>query len=299
MRVCQADGRTNEGGLVAYLGKCQFNNGPNAAAEIMDDTSESYRRFPLRIKQCRYGSMLFLETDKYIGGSFLLYGEYCEGEIEIFRQFVRPGCVVIDAGANIGAHTVWFAKTVGPEGRVYAFEPQIHIHNLLCANLALNNVQNVETFQRALGQAEGLVDVPMLNYDEPNNYGGVYDNAAISPVLYKVKLMNIDSINLDRCDFIKIDVEGMEIDSILGADKTLRRCQPILYVENDREDQSEDLIKTIKRHDYKIYYHECMYYREDNFFLETNNIFPGEGSKSLLCMPERFHDTLMLGFNVL
>ena len=63
-------------------------------------------------KQCRHGRMVFLKHDVYIGRSLELYGEYSESEAEVFTQLLRPGDVVIEAGANIGAHTVHIANLV-------------------------------------------------------------------------------------------------------------------------------------------------------------------------------------------
>ena len=78
-----------------------------------------------RLRDCRYGRMLYNVNDVYIGRSLDQYGEYCEGEVELFRQVIREGDVVFDAGANIGAHTVFFARATGPRGIVFAFEPSI------------------------------------------------------------------------------------------------------------------------------------------------------------------------------
>lgn len=75
-------------------------------------------------KPCRYGEMAFHHTDKWIGRSLDLYGEWSEGEVELFRNVVKPGDVVIEAGANVGALTIPLAKIVGDTGRVHAFEPQ-------------------------------------------------------------------------------------------------------------------------------------------------------------------------------
>ena len=80
----------------------------------------------LRLKQCKHGAMMFHANDSYIGRSLDLYGEFSEGEIELFKQVVRPGMTVIDAGANVGAHTIYLSKAVGARGRVLAFEPAAH-----------------------------------------------------------------------------------------------------------------------------------------------------------------------------
>ena len=75
-------------------------------------------------KDCRHGKLMYLLNDAYIGRSLDVYGEYSEGEIDLFRQLLRPGDVAIDVGANIGALTVPMARLVQPGGAVVAFEPQ-------------------------------------------------------------------------------------------------------------------------------------------------------------------------------
>lgn len=76
------------------------------------------------LKKTRHGYILYLRADNHVGVSLDLYGEYSEGEIDIFSQFIKPGMTIVDGGANFGTHTVYFAKTVGNAGTVYALEPQ-------------------------------------------------------------------------------------------------------------------------------------------------------------------------------
>src|SRR5437773_2697778 len=89
-----------------------------------------------RLKQCRHGMMLYNINDVYIGRSLDQYGEFSEGELDLFQQFVKPGQLILEVGANIGAHTVWLAQAVGSTGTVLAFEPQRIVYQALCANLA-------------------------------------------------------------------------------------------------------------------------------------------------------------------
>src|SRR4051794_34289232 len=125
------------------------------------------------LTQTRYGQMLFNRHDLYIGRSLELYGEWSEGEIELFQQVLRPGMVAVDAGANIGTHTLALAQSVAPNGVVYAFEPQRIVFQTLAANVALNSLTNVFCQQRALGEAPGIARVPPMDYATANNFGGV------------------------------------------------------------------------------------------------------------------------------
>jgi hypothetical protein len=91
----------------------------------------------------RFGMMLYNRFDAYVGQSIEKYGEFSYGEVKIFDHFISEGQVVIDCGANIGAHTLFFARKVGLTGKVYAFEPQRIVFQTLAANMALNSVSNV------------------------------------------------------------------------------------------------------------------------------------------------------------
>jgi tRNA G46 methylase TrmB len=125
-------------------------------------------QFPVihRSKPCRYGTMLYNIHDAYIGRSLDLYGEFSEGEVDVFRQMVKPGQVVLDVGANIGAHTLFLARAVAPGGQVLAFEPQRLVYQTLCASLALNHITNVYCWHAAVGRSRGELRLPSLDYTQ-------------------------------------------------------------------------------------------------------------------------------------
>jgi hypothetical protein len=83
-------------------------------------------------KDCRHGKLMYLLNDAYIGRSLDVYGEYSEGEVDLFRQLLRPGDVTVDEGPNIGALTVAMAQLVQPGGAIVAFEPQRAIFDIVC-----------------------------------------------------------------------------------------------------------------------------------------------------------------------
>ncbi|HEY7309849.1 MAG TPA: FkbM family methyltransferase [Gemmataceae bacterium] len=243
-------------------------------------------QFPVlhRSKPCRHGTMLYNVHDQYIGRSLDLYGEYSEGEVDLFRQMVKPGQVVLEVGANIGAHTVFLARAVVPGGRVLAFEPQRIVYQTLCANLALNNITNVYCWQAAVGRTPGEVRVPLLDYARPNNFGGVQLGAAGEGE--PVPVRTIDGLQLPRCALIKVDVEGMEQEVVEGAVATLQRCQPLLYVENDRREKSASLIRTLDALGYKLFWHRPPLFNPNNFAGNPNNVFAHIVSANMLCCPK-------------
>jgi FkbM family methyltransferase len=235
-----------------------------------------------RLKACRHGQMLYNIHDMYIGRSLDLYGEYSEGEVELFRQVVQPGNVVVEVGANFGAHTVFLAQQVGIVGVVLALEPQRVVFQTLCANLALNNLPNVIALPQAAGAESGSIKVPALDYRRENNFGGLALGSF--DVGEDVPVVTIDSFNLQRCSFIKVDVEGMETDVLRGAARTIERFKPVLYVENDKREKAEELVRHIDSIGYNMYWHLPYYFSPNNYFGNTTNVFPNTVSINMICV---------------
>jgi FkbM family methyltransferase len=225
----------------------------------------------VRVKHCRYGPMAYLATDRYVGQSLDRYGEFSEGEVELFRQVIRTGWTVVEIGANMGAHTVSLAKATGSLGRVLAFEPQRVIFQILCANLVLNGLSHVETFHAAAGREPGTITVPCLDYTARQNFGGV--SLGSHAAGEAVQQMTIDGLNLPACHLLKIDVEGMEGEVLAGAEQTIRRWRPVLYVENDRPEKSAALIRQALGLGYRLYWHLPRLFNPHNYFGVTENIF--------------------------
>src|SRR6185312_10827709 len=116
--------------------------------------------------------------------------------------------------------------------------PQRLMFQALCANVALNSCANVFTRQAAVGAAIGTVQVPVLDPREHNNCGGL---SLLGPRSGEpVPMVTVDSLELVDCQFMKIDVEGMEVEALRGAVATIERFRPILYIENDRQARSAE-----------------------------------------------------------
>lgn len=236
-----------------------------------------------RILATRHGTLIYNRHDQYVGGSLAHYGEYSEGEVDLFRQMISPGDVVVEAGANIGALTVPLAKLVGSDGVVHAFEPQRLIFQMLCGSLALNQCHNVVAHELGLGRATSRMATPRVDPNQPNNFGGLslVNEGEGDPV----KVVTLDSLQLARCRLIKADVEGMEEDVILGALETIARCRPLLYLENDRPERSPALLRRLMDLDYRIWWHCPPLFNPDNFFKNPYNMFPNMVSFNVFCQP--------------
>jgi FkbM family methyltransferase len=232
---------------------------------------------------CRYGRMIYPRQDMYVGRSLALYGEYSEGEAEIFKALIRPGEVVVEVGANIGAHTVLLARLAGPEGAVLAFEPQPVLFQILCANLALNGIANVRAENMGLGERAKALHIPCLDYGADDNFGGISLEFAKEGVPVRVTML--DAFGLQRCSFIKIDVERMEHQVLEGGANTIYNLRPILYVENDCKEKSPALIELLMSMEYVLWWHVTPYFNANNFTGDPGNAFVDESSLNMLCFP--------------
>ena len=234
--------------------------------------------------RAREGYVVYNRNDIYIGRAIESYGEYAEIEAQLLRQLCPVGGSVIEVGANIGTHTLVLAKAVGTSGSVIAFEPQRVVFQTLCANLALNSLTQVDARHAAVGTSTGWVGIPEIDYSLIANYGGLEIGtfAAGTPV----RLARLDEeFTGARLDLVKVDVEGMEREVLLGAQGLLSRFRPLLYVENDRIDRSEALIGMLLAQEYRLYWHLPPLFNPDNFFANPANLYPGIVSVNMLAIP--------------
>jgi FkbM family methyltransferase len=246
------------------------------------------------VRACRHGTMIWPRGDVRVGRSLAAYGEYGELEMARLGPLLRQGDVVVEAGANVGALTLPIARAVGPYGRVLAFEPQRPLFQMLCANVALNDLLNVEAQPAAVGARPGRLAVPALDYAGTFDFGGV----ALEPAGAggaTVPVVTIDQLQLAQLRLLKIDVEGMEAEVVIGAHETIRRLRPILYVANERMEKSPKLIALLRSHGYRLWWHAPPLFNPDNHARRSDDVFARAVSVNVLCLP-RESELAMQGF---
>jgi FkbM family methyltransferase len=139
---------------------------------------------------------------------------------EILEHITR-GATVIDVGAFIGDHTIAYANKVGPNGKVYAFEPNRISFECLAHNM--KGFKNVKCSDVALGSVSG----DLVGFVNSDNVGASHLVSGGD-----IETATIDDIAIEgRLSFIKIDAEGFEVDILKGAKNTIKKFKPILYVE--------------------------------------------------------------------
>ncbi|MGC4025062.1 MAG: FkbM family methyltransferase [Mesorhizobium sp.] len=242
--------------------------------------------------QTRYGDMLVVANDTYIGRSLIEYGEWTQGEVELLEQLIQPGMTALDLGANVGYHTLALSKAVGEHGTVISFEPNPLIFQILTANIALNNLNNVIALNMAIGDRQGIVDVPYIDDFAPQNFGALcipdfpkYVNE--KTLCMPVALQRLDDIALARkTSIIKIDVEEMEFAALSGALTLIQNNRPAILFENStRGENSERTLCLMNELNYECYWFMAKFYTNENYKKNPVNIFSNSYSISNIAIP--------------
>ena len=154
-----------------------------------------------------------------------------EIEFELMRDWLRPGDWAIDVGANIGHYTKRMSELVGPQGRVFAFEPMAATFDLLSSNTARFKLDNVSLLNFAASDSSQLVHMDLPNFDSgASNYYQAHITA--NGTGKAVMSVRIDALELPKpVRMVKIDAEGHEPAVLLGMQQLIARDRPIIVLE--------------------------------------------------------------------
>ncbi len=163
-------------------------------------------------------------------------GTYESRTQRVVTSFDLKGALAIDVGAQAGFYTILFSDLVGQDGRVLSFEPNPENSAKLNSHVLLNGLKNVETFGVALMHETGIVK---FQFGENNAQGKVGDGFYSVFSTSLDELPNVLEISAERV-FIKVDVEGGELEVLKGAEKFLNRneCIVLVSMHGDLELQS-------------------------------------------------------------
>lgn len=151
--------------------------------------------------------------------------DHARNYIEKFRHFIPEGGTVIDAGTSIGDHTVTYASIVGPKGKVIGFEANPDVAE--CCQLNLKIYPWAECINKGLGESDynaGIDVNPNVGASSVNIEGrGIHITKLDNYVDY-----------VDRCDLMKVDIEGFEYKMLQGAEKFILKYSPVILMEINR-----------------------------------------------------------------
>lgn len=206
-------------------------------------------------------------NDKATGqGIWLLdHGNVSTIESQITFDLINiPNPIIIDVGANIGTYATWVAKAY-PAGKIICFEPQRAVFQILCGNMALNNIENVYAFNYALGKENNVIKFNEPDYSKSNNYGSfslLKNEIDITELKHQVDCYSLDNFlkkyNIDKIDFLKIDCEGMDFDVLYGAKNIIQHCKPKILIEykTDWCDLQDEILSFLTPFKYEYFMQE-------------------------------------------
>jgi FkbM family methyltransferase len=227
-----------------------------------------------------HGTLIFNRFDQQfvesvggfgLGFQLLETSSYDANEVEVMlqlldlrRQYYGDGVVTVDCGANVGVHTIEWAKRMTGWGVVLAIEAQERIYYALAGNIAINNCFNARAIHAAVTSQPGTMKMPTPNYLAPASFGSLelkkrdstefigqvidYSESA----MVDVRTVSLDSFNFPRLDLIKMDVEGMELEALAGGIKCIGNYHPILLIEAIKSDKNK-LRKWLENLDYSVF----------------------------------------------
>lgn len=253
----------------------------------------SERTVTNRLVKAKHGSFLIPANDMYIGESLTHYGEWEEAVFDILRLAIEGTppdvtAVAVDAGANLGAHSIAMAQL---DATVHAFEVDRILFNYVTANTALNGLLNLHTYHKALSNVTGNVRVGVKNFKRVYNFGtestfdlhGKYNTYAGFEVVEATTLDKVGQ-SWPRCDVIKIDVQGMDMEVLYGATATIKKHSPVVLIEAE-DGSSREISNFFKSFNpaspYDCWSHISPLFRTENHNHNPENIFTVLNATSL------------------
>ena len=202
--------------------------------------------------------LMFIKPNNGGVDNYIYLNSIHEPEIlNVIRENVQAGDVVVDVGANIGQHSLFMSQFVGETGSVYSFEPLQSNTDSIKKSLKLNNSQNVTVETMAVGEED--TEVKMFVPETSNDRSSRELIGMTTENFEKVKMTKLDTYFADtKINFVKIDTEGFESEVISGASDIIAKHKPKILLEyapkfyEARKVDSNDLLSTLIKHDYVL-----------------------------------------------
>jgi FkbM family methyltransferase len=199
--------------------------------------------YKVAVNETKYGTMMYRHNDIAFVTELARGKIYEEGIIEnLLGPFIKKANIIADVGAHCGSHSVIYSR-LNPNCKIFSFEPQKKLFQILNMNIKNNDIKNVQCFNLALGNKTcessmnaKCVDGPntncALNDEQVFNFGGLQIGIGGEPI----SIIKMDDFDFGgTVDFIKIDVEGFESFVVNGGERTITRDHPTIFFEHNEK----------------------------------------------------------------
>ena len=240
--------------IAEFIRKMQAKRHPKT--EVIIDDFGGAARFACRLSE-------------HMGSQIYWRGAYSGSQLQVLASRLQPGGVFIDLGANQGEFTVFAARLVGKDGRVFAFEPSPMMQQRLSKNIQLNGFAHVSIEPVAVADKPGRLSLytPTGAYQDGTTHDGLptlYAQAsAAASSTTEVVVTTLDNWqrerNLGRVDVIKMDIEGAELPALQGGLGLIQRFRPTLIIELNASTSRaagytmQDLVTWLQAQNYDIF----------------------------------------------
>ncbi|MGF1571591.1 MAG: FkbM family methyltransferase, partial [Sumerlaeia bacterium] len=282
---------------IPTLQQLQSNFNYSKNANIVLETNEFNK-----VVKGKHGYFICNEFDRIIGRSLIKYGEFAESTVDFYKSVLYHECVAIEVGSFFGNHTVPLAHLVGKMGKVYSFEAIKAFYYMLCGNIAMNSLTQIEAHNLPIGDEERQILISDLQLDRNFNYGAI--DIRKFPLGEPARLTTLDAFfmnrpgyaPLKRLDLLVADVNGMEAEVLTGAKQLIQKFQPYLYLGSNFQPFTPKTIQTAWELDYNVYWHVPRMFNPKNDANVAENIFEGKVLVNLIGIHKKhgFHHRLPL-----
>jgi FkbM family methyltransferase len=183
-------------------------------------------------------------------------------DIYFLKNLVRPGDYCIDIGAHLGYFTIELSRICGNNGHVYAIEPMTKFFNTLKAIIDSRNLKNITLYPYAMGGDSAFVEmgIPRVNNVKKFAYARVMRSSTFLEYVESEKVKNVygDELfrDLPRVDFIKCDVEGLELMVLKSFVEVIGKHKPVILCELSDPQERETILSLLNPFSYRLYYLE-------------------------------------------
>ena len=210
-------------------------------------------------KKLSHGLYINLVPADHIQKEIFWYGYYEKEAVKLWFELIKLDSVVVDVGSNIGYYSL-LAASKATTGHIYAFEPVSFLQEAIKKNISLNHLSNISVYPFAVS-AQKKEAVVYVSAEDNLGMSGLHP-----PENFSGKTENVSTISLDewkqsnaikKIDFIKIDVEGSEMNVLLGMQSILLKDKPVVFIEIIQKNLSqfgisiEDVYTFINSFNYK------------------------------------------------
>lgn len=162
----------------------------------------------------------------------LVLDSYEPATTKLLQSIMKPGMTFVDVGAHVGYYSLLAARQVGPQGKVYSFEPEPVNYSLLIKNVELNGYSNVSAKSNAVSGSVGSVSLHVSALDSGRN--SVYRHGLPEQGIIEVETTTLDAFfeakSWPKIDLIKMDVEGAEQDVLNGMVQLLDKTENLKMI---------------------------------------------------------------------